>query len=79
MGFFRNMLDGMLSFGAFLLTLAAFGAPAWATYVAVSGGLVPAWIYVPMLGMVYVGANLAIAFLRKALDGVSPLRDRKRR
>jgi len=25
-----------------------------------------------------VGANLAIAFLRKALDGVSPLRSRKR-
>lgn len=78
MGFIRNILDGVLSFGAFLLTLAAFAAPVWGTYLAVTAGLVSPWIYLPMLGMVYVGANLAIAFLRKALDGVSPLRMRKR-
>jgi len=78
MGVFRNMLDGILSFVAFLATVVAFGAPAWATYAAVTYGLVSAWIYVPTVGMLYVGANLAIAFLRKALDGVSPLRTRKR-
>ena len=78
MVFFRNIWDGLLSFGAFLLTLAVFGAPAWATYSAVTYGLVPAWIYVPLVGMLYVGLNLAIAFLRKALDGVAPLRTRKR-
>ncbi|KEJ89424.1 hypothetical protein [Sulfitobacter donghicola] len=78
MGFFRNVLDGVLSFCAFLLTLVVFAAPAWATYLAVTAGLVTAWIYVPAVGMLYVGANLAIAFLRKALDGVSPLRTRKR-
>lgn len=78
MGVFRNLLDGLLSFGAFVLTCAVFAAPAWATYLAVTGGLVSAWIYVPTVGMIYVGANLAIAFLRKALDGVSPLRMRKR-
>lgn len=78
MGFFRNIFDGLLSLAAFLLTVVAFGAPAWATYSAVTYGLVPPWIYVPMAGMLYVGANLAIAFLRKALDGVSPLRTRKR-
>lgn len=79
MGFFRNILDGLLSFGAFILTVMIFAAPAWATYVAVSAGLVAAWIYIPLVGVLYVGANLAIAFLRKALDGIAPLRDRKRR
>lgn len=78
MAFFRNIWDGLLSFAACLLTLAVFAAPAWAVYRAVSGGLVSAWIYVPVVGMLYVGLNLAVAFLRKALDGVSPLRDRKR-
>ncbi|MEP2920201.1 hypothetical protein [Sulfitobacter sp.] len=78
MGFFRNIFDGLLSLIAFVLTVVAFGAPAWATHSAVTYGLVSAWIYLPTVGMLYVGANLAIAFLRKALDGVSPLRTRKR-
>ncbi|WP_299023787.1 hypothetical protein [uncultured Sulfitobacter sp.] len=78
MGFFKNIWDGLLSFGACLLTIGVFAAPAWATYAAVTYGIVTPWIYLPTLGMVYVGANLAIAFLRKALDGVAPLRMRKR-
>jgi len=78
MGFFRNIFDGLLSLIAFALTAVAFGAPAWATHSAVTYGLVSEWIYLPTVGMLYVGANLAIAFLRKALDGVSPLRTRKR-
>ena len=78
MGFFRNIWDGLLSFGACLLTVIIFAAPAWATYLAVTGGAVSAWIYLPTVGMLYVGLNLAIAFLHKALDGVAPLRMRKR-
>lgn len=79
MGFFRNIWDGLLSLGACLLTIVVFAAPAWATYAAVSGDIVTPWIYVPTVAMLYVGGNLAIAFLRKALDGVAPLRTRKRR
>lgn len=79
MGFFRNIWDGVLSFIAALATLAVFAIPAWATHQAITYGLVPAWCYVALVGLVYVGGNLSIAFLRKALDGVSPLRERKRR
>ncbi|WP_298857316.1 hypothetical protein [uncultured Sulfitobacter sp.] len=79
MGFFRNIWDGLLSLGAFALTVIVFAVPAWATYSSVSNNLMSAWFYVPTIGMVYVGLNLAIAFLRKALDGIAPLRDRKRR
>lgn len=79
MGFFKNMWDGLLSLGAFIVTLGIFGIPVWATHLAIGAGLIPAWAYVALIGLVYVGGNLAIAFLRKALDGVAPLRDRKRR
>lgn len=78
MGFFRNIFDGLLSLGAFLLSLVVFGGPAWATYMAVSGRLVTPWVYVALAGMLYVGFNLAVAFLRRALDGISLLRERKR-
>lgn len=79
MGFFRNIWDGLLSLGAFALTIAVFGIPIWAAHLAIGARLVPVWSYAALAGLVYVGGNLAIAFLRKALKGVSPLRDRKRR
>ena len=76
MGFFKNIWDGVLSLGAALVTLAIFGRPIWATHQAITYGIVPAWIYVALVGLVYIGGNLTVAFLRKALDGVSPPRDR---
>lgn len=79
MGFFKNIWDGLLSLGAALLSFAIFAMPAWATHQAITYGIVPAWFYVALVGLVYIGGNLTIAFLRKAFDGVSPLRDRKRR
>ena len=79
MGFFRNIWDGLLSLLAFLATVAVFGLPIWATHVAIGAGLVPVWFYAGVIGLIFVGGNLAIAFLRKALDGVAPLRDRRRR
>jgi len=79
MGFFKNIWDGVLSFLAALLSFAVFAVPTWATHQAITYGLVPAWAYVALVGLVYVGGNLTIAFLRKALDGVAPFRERKRR
>lgn len=79
MGFFKNIWDGMLSLLAAVLTFATFGVPIWATHLAISYGIVPVWAYAALVGLVFIGGNLGIAFLRKALDGVAPLRDRKRR
>tara|TARA_R110002072_G_scaffold847_2_gene6771 strand:+ start:197 stop:373 length:177 start_codon:yes stop_codon:yes gene_type:complete len=53
--------------------------PVWATHLAISKGIVAVWAYAALVGLVYIGGNLTIAFLRKALDGVAPLKDRKRR
>ncbi len=79
MGFFKNIWDGLLSFVAALLTLAVFGLPIWATHQAITYGIVPSWFYAGVLGLVFIGGNLCIAFLRKAFGGVAPLRERKRR
>ena len=75
MGFFKNIWDGLLSLLAAIVTFVVFGLPIWATHQAI----VPAWVYLAVVGLVFIGGNLGLAFLRKALDGVAPLRDRKRR
>ncbi|MEM6939831.1 MAG: hypothetical protein AAF943_15075 [Pseudomonadota bacterium] len=79
MGFFRNIWDGTLSFLAAVATFVIFGVPVWATHQAITYGIVPYWCYAAVIGLVFIGGNLGIAFLRKALDGVAPLRERKRR
>ena len=79
MGFFKNIWDGLLSLIAAVLTFAVFGLPIWATHQAITYGIVPAWVYVAVVGLVFIAGNLGIAFLRKALDGVATLRERKRR
>jgi hypothetical protein len=79
MSFFRNIWDGVLSFLAALASFAIFAMPVWATHQAITYGIVQSWFYVALVGLVYIGGNLTIAFLRKAFDGVAPLRDRKRR
>ena len=79
MGFFKNIWDGVLSIGAALLSFAIFAAPIWATHQAITYGIVPSWFYVALVGLVYVGCTLTIAFLRKGFNGIAPLRERKRR
>lgn len=79
MGFFRNIWDGLLSLVAAVVCLGIFAVPIWATHRAVTAELVPIWSYVAAAGLIYIGGNLVIAFLRKALDGVAPLKERRRR
>lgn len=79
MGFFKNIWDGLLSLLAAIATFVVFGLPIWATHQAITYGIVPAWVYLAVVGLVFIGGNLGLAFLHKALDGVAPLRDRKRR
>jgi hypothetical protein len=53
--------------------------PAWYAHVSVNAGLAPVWLYASIAGLVGVGGLMVLAFLRKAKDGVSPLRDRRRK
>lgn len=75
----RNIWDGLLSLAAGLLTAIACGVPIWASYRALQFDLVPQWVWAPLIGLGFVGLIMTFAFLRKAKDGVSPLRERRRR
>ncbi|NKB28099.1 MAG: hypothetical protein GKR99_11310 [Rhodobacteraceae bacterium] len=75
----RNLWDSILSFIAAILTGVICFVPVWASYRAIDDGLVPIWVWGAIIALGLVGLVMIAAFLRKARDGVSPLRDRKRR
>ena len=75
----RNIWDGFLSFLAGLLSAAVTVIPAWYAQMAIDSGLAPLWVYLPIAGLTFVGLVMIFAFLRKAKNGVSPFRERKRR
>jgi len=47
--------------------------------MAIDSGLAPMWTYATIAALVFVAVVMIFAFLRKAKDGVSPMRDRQRR
>lgn len=70
--------DGFLSALAALITLAVAGAPLWAAYQALRADLVPVWFWAPVVALGFLGVVMFAAFSRKALNGVHPMRDRRR-
>ncbi len=74
----RNIWDGLLSVAAAAATLAVVGIPLWSAHLAVNAGLSQSWTYVPMTALLFVGGLIFFSFLRKAVGGVAPLRERKR-
>ena len=72
-------LDRLASIFAALFTLAVCGVPAWYTHIAIKFYLAPTWIYVAVAGLAGIGLILAYAFLRKAVRGIAPSRQRVRR
>ncbi|MEQ9041214.1 MAG: hypothetical protein RIE24_23030 [Silicimonas sp.] len=70
--------DGFLSALCAMATIGVIGLPLWGTFRAVRADLVPVWFWAPMLLLAFVGAVMVWAFLRKAVRGVHPLRERRR-
>jgi uncharacterized membrane protein len=75
----RIIFDSFLSLLAAVLSLAVSIIPAWYAHMAIDSGLAPQWVYIVIAGLVFLGGVMVFAFLRKARNGVSPLRERKRR
>ena len=73
-----RLWDGFLSLLGAVLTAGAVGVPLWAAFRAVQAGLAPVWVWAPMVGLGFVGLVMTGAFLRKAAQGIHPLRDRRR-
>ena len=74
-----HLWDGAKSIGAAGVTLGLCGVPCYYTFRAIQIGLAPAWVWIALIGLAFVGILMVIAFLRKGFDGVSPSRDRRRR
>lgn len=70
--------DGFLSILAALLTGAIVGLPLWAAFKSVQAQAVPVWFWAPMLVLGVIGLLMIGAFLRKAMRGVHPARERRR-
>lgn len=79
MTFLRHIWDGLLSAIAAILFAGIAFAPAWSAHMAIDSGLAPIWVYLPIAGLIFTGCVVSFAFLRKAKDGVSPFRERRRR
>ncbi len=75
----RALWDGFLSFIAAIVTAAFTLIPAYYAWMSIDAGFAPQWVWANIAGLVFVSGVMIFAFLRKARDGVSPLRDKRRR
>lgn len=75
----RALWDGLLSLIAAILTAAVTLVPAYYAWMSIDAGFAPQWVWVNIVGLVFVAGVMILAFLRKAKGGISPLRDRRRR
>jgi protein-S-isoprenylcysteine O-methyltransferase Ste14 len=73
-----HLWDSAISGLAAVAALAICGVPSWFTFRAIQGGLAPTWAYLFVALLAGVGIILAVAFGRKAIEGVGPGRDRRR-
>ncbi len=75
----KALLDGAASALAALATLVICGLPCWFTYLAIEAGVAPTWAWGAILALGGIGLLMTAAFVRKALAGIAPSRDRRRR
>ncbi|SLN58386.1 hypothetical protein [Pseudooctadecabacter jejudonensis] len=75
----RQVLDGVASFFAALATALICGLPCYFTYRAIEAGAAPTWAWGAIAALAGVGLLMTVAFLGKAVKGIAPSRDRRRR
>ena len=75
----RQVLDGAASFLAAIATVIICGLPCYFTYLAIDAGVAPTWAWAALLALAAVGLLMTVAFLSKAVNGIAPSRERRRR
>lgn len=75
----KPFLDGTASIIAALFTLIVCGLPSYFTYQAIQANVAPQWALISIAALGGIGLILTFAFLRKAVKGIAPSRDRRRR
>ncbi|MBM7067753.1 hypothetical protein [Actibacterium sp. 188UL27-1] len=74
----KNIWDGLLSFLCAAVTVMLCGVPIWCSHLAITYGIVPAWIYGVLGVFGFLAILLTFDFLRKAIKGIAPLNERRR-
>ncbi|MGB3316820.1 MAG: hypothetical protein WBB85_20700 [Albidovulum sp.] len=75
----RAFFDGLLSFAAAVATAALTLIPAYYAWMSIDAGFAPQWVWINISGLSLAAAVMIFVLLRKAKDGVAPLRARRRR
>jgi hypothetical protein len=73
-----RILDGLASLAAALIALVVTLPCAWFTIASARAGTAPVWAWAPAVVLALLGLVLGVAFLRKALRGIAPSRDKRR-
>ena len=74
----RTILDGFLSFVSALMAFAIVGPVVWFAFQGTRSGAAPAWLYAPIIVLAVLLILLIAALMRKAVKGISPVRERRR-
>ncbi|MDU8929039.1 hypothetical protein RXV86_16720 [Alisedimentitalea sp. MJ-SS2] len=75
----RRLFDGFQSLIAAVITAGVGFVPAWYAHQAIAADLGPVWVYASVAALIVVSGIMVLAFLRKAGQGIGPLRERRRR
>ena len=75
----RRLFDGFQSLIAAVVAAGVGFVPAWFAHLAIGADLVPVWGYASVVALIIVTGIMVLAFLRKAGQGIGPLRERRRR
>ena len=74
----RRLIDGFQSLIAAVIAAGVGFVPAWYAHLALGADLGPIWVYGFIAGLVVLTGIMVLAFLRKAGQGIGPLRERRR-
>ena len=75
----RPVLDGFASLLAAVATFVISFLPCWFAYLALDAGIAPSWSWAVIALLCLVGLILTLAFLRKAVLGIAPSREGRRK
>jgi hypothetical protein len=71
--------DGFLSLLSAIATAVIVGVPTYGGFLALQSEMIPVWGWGPLALHFVIGGLMVVAFLRKVINGIHPMRDDPRR
>lgn len=74
-----RLWDGFLSLLSAIATAVIAGVPTYGAFLAIQAEMLPVWAWGPLGLHFVVGSLMVVAFLRKVINGIHPMREDPRR